>query len=45
MPLGFDLFPGVVTEARDAVKDMAQTWVELLRADRRDVEDEPRDVA
>lgn len=45
LPLGFDLFPGVVTEARDAVKDMAQTWVELLRADRRDVEDEPRDVA
>lgn len=32
LPLGFDLFAGVVHEARAAVMDMAQNWVELLRS-------------
>ncbi len=45
LPLGFDLFPGVVTEAREAVRDIARTWVELLRTSQTDVEDESRDVA
>ena len=31
LPLGFDLFAGVVDEAHAAVKDIAGTWMELLR--------------
>ena len=38
LPLGFDLLAGVVHDARAAVVDMAQTWVELLRSHRADTE-------
>ena len=31
LPLGFDLFAAVVDEARSAVKDIAENWVDLLR--------------
>ncbi len=31
LPLGFDLFAAVVDEARAAVKDIAENWVDLLR--------------
>ncbi len=32
LPLGFDLFAGVVAAARAATLDIAETWVELLRS-------------
>jgi acetyl esterase len=31
LPLGFDLFAGVVAETRIAVKDIAENWLDLLR--------------
>lgn len=31
LPLGFDLFAGVVDEARSAVSNIAENWVDLLR--------------
>lgn len=31
LPLGFDLFAGVVDEARSAVSNIADNWVDLLR--------------
>ena len=31
LPLGFDLFAGMVDEAQSAVKDIAENWVDLLR--------------
>lgn len=31
LPLGFDLFAGVVDEARSAVRNIAENWVDLLR--------------
>lgn len=46
LPLGFDLFAGVVHGARAAVNDMAQTWVELLRSGQAEPEpDLVQDVA
>ena len=46
LPLGFDLFAGVAHEARAAVMDMAQNWVELLRSGRAEPEpDLVQDVA
>jgi acetyl esterase len=45
LPLGFDLFPGVVDATRGAVADMARNWVELLRAGRDDAGDGALDVA
>lgn len=44
LPLGFDLFSGLVDEASTAVRDMATLWVEALR-DGRDGEAEALDVA
>ncbi len=31
LPLGFDLFAGVVDEARTVIKDIAENWSDLLR--------------
>jgi len=31
LPLGFDLFAGIVTEAQRTIRDMAALWVDLLR--------------
>lgn len=31
LPLGFDLFAGMVAETRIAVKDIAENWLDLLR--------------
>ncbi len=46
LPLGFDLFAGVVHEARAAAMDMAHNWVDLLRANRAEPEpDLVQDVA
>lgn len=45
LPLGFDLFPGVVDEARAAVRDIARNWVELLRLNPAGTDDVTQDVA
>lgn len=45
LPLGFDLFPGVVDEARDAIRDIARNWVELLRTVVGEAENDTQDVA
>ena len=44
LPLGFDLFTGLVNDASDAVRDMAVLWTESLRAVR-ETEAEALDVA
>ncbi|MCR6658044.1 MAG: alpha/beta hydrolase [Asticcacaulis sp.] len=31
LPLGFDLFAGVVDEARSAIRNIAENWVDMLR--------------
>jgi acetyl esterase len=36
LPLGFDLFAAVVDEARSAVKDIAENWLDLLRNGQRE---------
>ncbi len=45
LPLGFDLFAGLVDDAGEAVRDMARLWVDMLRADRSPDENTARDVA
>jgi len=40
LPLGFDLFAGLVNDASDAVADMAALWVEMLRSGRDAAESE-----
>ena len=46
LPLGFDLFAAVVDEARSAVKDIAENWVDLLRNGQTEAAAEPaQDVA
>lgn len=44
LPLGFDLFAGLVDDASAAVRDMAALWTETLRAGR-DTDTEALDVA
>lgn len=44
LPLGFDLFAGLVTDATDAVAEMAALWNEMLRAGR-EADTEALDVA
>ncbi len=44
LPLGFDLFAGLVDDASDAVRDMAGLWTEMLRRVR-ETDSEPLDVA
>jgi acetyl esterase len=44
LPLGFDLFAGLVDEASEAVRDMAALWTEMLR-NGRETETEALDVA
>ena len=46
LPLGFDLLTGAVAEVRAATRDMAQTWLELLRLNRpeTDTETEAQDA-
>ena len=32
LPLGFDLFPGVIDTAAEATRDIAATWLDMLRS-------------
>ena len=45
LPLGFDLFAGVVDAAGAATTDMARTWVECLRSGREDDRHDLREIA
>lgn len=45
LPLGFDLFTGVVDAAFEATQDIARLWVELLRSGRTASEDAEQDAA
>ena len=45
LPLGFDLFTGVVDAAYEATQDIARLWVDLLRSGRPDVDDNEQDAA
>ncbi len=45
LPLGFDLFPGVVDDAHEAVGDMARNWIELLRTSHAEAEADAQNVA
>ncbi|HTM79955.1 alpha/beta hydrolase [Asticcacaulis sp.] len=46
LPLGFDLFAAVADEARSAVQDIAENWMDLLRNGQIEIAAEPtQDVA
>ena len=45
LPLGFDLFAGMVDAAGAAATDIARTWVECLRSGREDDNTELREIA
>jgi len=43
LPLGFDLFAGLVSAAREATLDIAKNWVDLLRSGKSDLETDVAD--